>query len=151
MPRGGCSTFCLLLHYCKNHRRLLHKEKHGQYICCRAIRFGFVRSFFLCRVYACACVRDVLTCTSPLPFAARLRCSLSFACLRLTFFDPSTRVVLREARGRHVLQVRSLQRRSKTTPHKLKLKLQPMYIFHSCIFLLFIALVTRYNSSLGSP
>lgn len=57
--------------------------------------------------------RDVLTCSSPLPFAVRLRCSLLGICLRLKFFDATTRELLRAVGGRQVLQVimqRELQR-----------------------------------------
>ncbi|CAM9095986.1 unnamed protein product, partial [Hapterophycus canaliculatus] len=51
--------------------------------------------------------RDILTCTSPLPFAVRLRGSISAVPdmrLRLRFLDAVTGETLRDIRGHHLLQ-----------------------------------------------
>ncbi|CAM9419849.1 unnamed protein product [Ascophyllum nodosum] len=52
--------------------------------------------------------RDVLTCASPLPFAARLRTSLPGVGLCLAFLDAATGEVLCERRGSQLLQVLSV-------------------------------------------
>lgn len=60
--------------------------------------------------------RDVLTCHSALPFAARMRCSMPEVCLRLTFSSATTGEVIRDVRDKKLVQVQPQPCRARMSP-----------------------------------